>query len=116
MGVLWALWHLPLFFVLPTATGNIPFGWYVPLVTACGVLFGWVYNRSGGSVLLSILLHAGINFVVGALGLVNNDPQLLAIFVVLMCTAAVVVGARMQREVAQARRVWQPGDVGPKVA
>lgn len=96
IGVLWALWHLPLFFVLPTATGNIPFGWYVPLVTAFGVLFGWVYNRTSGSVLLSILLHAGINFVVG-LGLVNYDPQLLVIFVALTCVAALAAGATMQR-------------------
>lgn len=97
IGVLWALWHLPLFFVLPSATGNIPFGWYVPAVTAFGALFGWLYNRTSGSVLLSILLHAGINFVIGALGLVNGDPQLLAIFVALMCVAALAVGVTTQR-------------------
>ncbi len=116
IGVLWALWHLPLFFVVPAATGNIPLGWYVPLVTAFGVLFAWLYNRGGGSVLLCIVLHTGINFVVGALGLVNNDPQLVGIFVVLMCAAAVVVGARMQRVVAQASRVAQRADVGPTIA
>jgi hypothetical protein len=116
IGLLWALWHLPLFFVLPLATGNIPFGWYVPLVTAFGVLFGWLYNHGGGSVLLCIILHTGINFVVGALGLVNNDPQLLVIFVVLMCAAAVVVGARMQGVTAHTNCVAQPGDVGSTIA
>lgn len=40
IGVLWALWHLPLFFFAPSNTANIPFVLYVPLVTALGVLFG----------------------------------------------------------------------------
>jgi hypothetical protein len=99
IGLLWALWHLPLFVVLPSATGNIPFGAYVPLVTAFGVLFAWMYNYGGSSVLPSIVLHAGLNFVVGALGLVNNDPKLLAIFVVLMCMAALAAGVTMRRTI-----------------
>ena len=92
IGVLWGFWHLPLFFFLPSATGDTPLGWFVPLTTAWGVLFGWLYNQTGGSVLLCILFHAGINFVLAALGLVSGSLQLLTIFTILMGVAALVVG------------------------
>ena len=92
IGVIWSLWHLPLFVVLPSATGDIPLGWFLPLVTGWGVLFGWLYNRTGGSTLLCILFHAGMNFVTGALGLVtvSGEPALMALFVGLMGIAALV--------------------------
>ncbi|MDX1639153.1 MAG: type II CAAX endopeptidase family protein, partial [Balneolaceae bacterium] len=68
IGFIWGFWHLPLFCYFPQAVGNIPLVYYVPLVTAYGVLFAWIYNKTGGSVLLCILLHAGINFSVGVVG------------------------------------------------
>lgn len=97
IGVLWGFWHLPLFFFLPSATGDTPLGWFVPLTTAWGVLFGWLYNQTDGSVLLCILFHAGINFVLGALGLVSSSLQLLTIFTILMGVAALAVGVRTRQ-------------------
>jgi membrane protease YdiL (CAAX protease family) len=99
IGFIWSLWHLPLFFFLPEATGDVPILYYVPLVTAWGVLFGWLYVRTYGSVLLCVLFHAGVNFVLGALGLVavTGSTRLLAIFVVLWSSTAVLVFLRMKR-------------------
>jgi membrane protease YdiL (CAAX protease family) len=88
-----------LIFIAPSATGNVPLVWYIPLVTGWGVLFAWLYNRTQGSVMLSMLLHAGINFVLGALGLLTLSPrrQPLTIFVVLMCVLAVLAFQRLER-------------------
>jgi hypothetical protein len=49
--------------------------------------------------MLSMLLHAGINFVLGALGLLTLSPrrQPLTIFVVLMCVLAVLAFQRLER-------------------
>lgn len=93
IGLLWGLWHLPLFFIAPAATSNIPLGWFIPLVTAWGVLFAGLYARTGNSVLLSMLLHAGVNFVVGALGLFTfaGSERPLTVFVALMWAAAIAV-------------------------
>ena len=97
IGVLWGFWHLPLFFFLPSATGDVPLTWFLPLTTACSVLFGWLYNQTGGSVLLCMLFHAGINFVLGAVGLVSGSLQLLTLFTILMGVAALVVGMRTRQ-------------------
>lgn len=88
---MWALWHLPLFVVAPTATAGLPLVAYLPLVTALGGVFGWVYARTGESVLLTMLLHAGVNLVLGALGLVGTSPQ-LGVFVLLLWGLVGVVG------------------------
>lgn len=93
IGLIWSLWHLPLFIYFPSATGHLPIGYYIPLVTMFGILFAWIYNRSNGSVLLCILLHAGVNFSIGVLGsdILTGDRQLLNIFVVLNAILAFIL-------------------------
>lgn len=79
IGLAWSLWHLPLLHYYPMATAGIPLPYYLPLVTAFGVCFAWVHARSNGSVLLTIILHAGVNFAFGAYGPVDvtADPSRL---------------------------------------
>ncbi|MFC4358003.1 type II CAAX prenyl endopeptidase Rce1 family protein [Halobium salinum] len=61
VGVVWALWHLPLF-VLPGAYNwGSPFALYVPVVVCLAVVFTWLCNRVGGALPVLILLHAVVN-------------------------------------------------------
>ena len=83
VGVVWALWHLPLFLVSPAGVAGLPLVLYLPLVVALGGLFGAFYAGTRGSVLLSALLHAGVNLVLGALGLLSTRFQ-AALFVLLL--------------------------------
>jgi uncharacterized protein len=61
LGLVWAIWHLPLFYI----PGTPNFGQSLPLytlqVTALSVAFAWLYWRTGGSLLLVMLLHAAVN-------------------------------------------------------
>jgi membrane protease YdiL (CAAX protease family) len=61
IGVVWAVWHFPLFLMgAPRMlSGSLPL--YTVLVIAFSVLLTWAYESSGGSVLLAILFHAAIN-------------------------------------------------------
>ena len=61
LGVLWAGWHLPLFFVPAADTMGQSFPLYVLQVTALSVAAAWLYWRTGGSLLLVMLLHAAVN-------------------------------------------------------
>ena len=61
LGVLWAGWHLPLFFILGGDTVGQSFPLYVLQVTALSVAFAWLYARTRGSLLLTMLLHAAVN-------------------------------------------------------
>jgi membrane protease YdiL (CAAX protease family) len=61
LGVIWAVWHLPLFFIGGTDTTDQSFLIYLLQVTALSVAIAWVYHNTGGSLLLTMLLHAAIN-------------------------------------------------------
>jgi len=61
LGVIWALWHLPLFFVSEADTYRQPFVLYALQVTAISVTIAWLYARTNGSLLLVMLFHAAVN-------------------------------------------------------
>lgn len=61
IGVLWAFWHLPLFFVQGADTFGQSFPLYLLQVTGLSVALGWLYWRTQGSLLLPMLMHAAVN-------------------------------------------------------
>jgi len=61
LGVIWAGWHLPLFFVPGVDTFGQSFPVYLLQVTALSVAIAWLWWRTGGSLLLTMLMHAAIN-------------------------------------------------------
>jgi membrane protease YdiL (CAAX protease family) len=61
LGVIWALWHLPLFFVREADTYGQSFFLYTLQVTAISVAITWLYQRTNGSLLLTMLMHSAIN-------------------------------------------------------
>jgi len=61
LGLIWACWHLPQFFIPEGDTYGQPFFVYVLQVTALSVAMAWLYARTGGSLLLVMLLHSAVN-------------------------------------------------------
>jgi membrane protease YdiL (CAAX protease family) len=61
LGVLWCLWHLPLFFNPDLHYSDLPFLLQLAFQIPAAILFTWVFNSTGGSVLLAILMHAVLN-------------------------------------------------------
>jgi hypothetical protein len=73
IGVLWGLWHVPLFLV----DGTTQYDWrldaglipavlmYTVFVTAWSIQFTWVFNNTTGSVLLAAVLHGAGNAWMG---------------------------------------------------
>lgn len=61
LGVIWASWHLPLFFFRGSNILGQSFPLYLLQVTAMSVAIAWLYWRTGGSLLLTMLLHAAVN-------------------------------------------------------
>jgi len=61
LGMVWACWHLPLFFLRPADTYGQSFPVYLLQVTALSVAIAWLYWRTNGSLLLTMLMHAAIN-------------------------------------------------------
>lgn len=63
VGVLWALWHLPLFWLPGSYQYGDSVGLFVLLLTCWSVIMGMLVSKSGGSVLPAILFHEGANFI-----------------------------------------------------
>ncbi len=63
IGVVWAVWHLPLFFAPLSSQYGLPFGWYFLNTLALSVIFTWLFLQSQGSTVIAIILHGNVNAV-----------------------------------------------------
>ncbi len=59
LGMVWAIWHLPLM-----VAGVIPWS-DIAYVVVVSVVYTWLYNNTGGSVLLAMLFHTMNNVISG---------------------------------------------------
>jgi membrane protease YdiL (CAAX protease family) len=93
LALVWTGWHLPDFLTsaqgggsgVPVNTLLVNFGLFLLLVTALAVIFTWVFNHTGGSILLAILAHASVNTPQVAL-----IPQFPAVTTMVLNTAALI--------------------------
>jgi uncharacterized protein len=98
IGVTWALWHLPLYFVDGTYQHGLGFGslrfWLTSLVLVqLGVLYLWLANVTGGRILMAILAHAGFN-AAGELVPRSALGDVIAFLVLVVATASVLAATR----------------------
>ena len=74
IGVVWALWHLPLQWTAGYAQYQLPVWLLVVDLAAKSVIFTWVFLRTRGSALIAIVLHAATNvFAVSPARAVTGD-------------------------------------------
>ena len=60
LGVIWGLWHLPLFFIEYTGQYHLSLLLFMLFASAMSIIHSWVYNAAGGSLLAAWLLHAAL--------------------------------------------------------
>jgi membrane protease YdiL (CAAX protease family) len=61
IGVVSALWHLPLFFIPGTAQSHLPFAIFAVRTVALSIISTWLYNGTRRSLLFVLLFHASLN-------------------------------------------------------
>jgi membrane protease YdiL (CAAX protease family) len=62
LGVLWALWHFPLFWSGVWTPLSIPnMIMFIVMITALTIIMSWVFNHARGSILITMLMHASFN-------------------------------------------------------
>jgi uncharacterized protein len=67
LGVIWTLWHLPLFFNPATSYSNTTFWVFMVFLLPFPIVYTWIFNSTGGSVLMAMILHAVTNASIGPL-------------------------------------------------
>jgi membrane protease YdiL (CAAX protease family) len=63
IGVIWALWHVPLFMMPGSSQSGTPFLLYAGFVVGVSVIATWLYNAAGGRVLVPVVFHTLSNAV-----------------------------------------------------
>ena len=91
LGVIWALWHIPTFLLPSQAVSAVPYVGFALFVLAQSVLTTWLFNRTGGSVLLAGLFHAASDAVYAGSGAIGGDGRLFWLVTALGCVAAAAV-------------------------
>ena|SRR5579859_8025339 len=59
LGLVWALWHLPLFLVKGWTSASVPS--FIMIVIGCSTIITFAFNWSGGSVLVAVIAHSAMN-------------------------------------------------------
>jgi membrane protease YdiL (CAAX protease family) len=111
VGLLAAGWHLPLILVGAAS----PFELLAPF--SLGIVASWIYYRTGGSVLLTLMLHAADGIIqIERLGFVGADAtRIVWLYSGLWCAMAIGVVIfdqntwRSRRPVARANVEAAPG-------
>lgn len=89
LGVLWALWHIPMLAGVGVGVSAIP---ALLLYFVSGTfVFTWLYNRSHGSLLLMVLLHVGAHLNNSHLALPSNAAPVLVHAVGLTVLVAILL-------------------------
>ncbi len=65
LGFVWAVWHLPLFMLPEGGSTGQSFPVYLLQVMALSVALTFLYWKTGGSLLLVMLMHAAVNNTTG---------------------------------------------------
>ena len=93
LAVFWAAWHLPFFFYLPTyremGVAGAP-GFFLSLV-AGAILLTWLYNSSGGSLLMVAIWHAMFNFFTASTATTATIATVFSIEVMILAVLLIVV-------------------------
>jgi membrane protease YdiL (CAAX protease family) len=108
LAPLWWLWHLPQFFVIATYRDFEPFE-YVGMVLGltCGaIVLTWLFNRSGGSVLLVVVWHGVYNFAAATQASVGTIAAVVSTLVIVQALVLVAFELR-------ARHRGRPSVLGP---
>jgi membrane protease YdiL (CAAX protease family) len=65
VGLVWGVWHLPLFFLPGADKYGQSFPLYVAGTVALSIAIAWLYGHTEGSLLLTMLMHSALNQTIG---------------------------------------------------
>jgi membrane protease YdiL (CAAX protease family) len=106
LGAIWGVWHIPLYFVQGTgqydtaasAGAAFAIGAFVVWTIGLSVLFAWLFNQTGGSLIVVILFHAAVNLAAYIPAAVGSTGAASFLYPLITWVVALIVAARYGRE------------------
>ena len=101
IGILWGVWHIPLWWMESNFHSQIPFYLFLLENIALSVVITWVYTNTKGSILLVSLFHAASNLTIGVAPLLPEytGGSLIPLYISLgiLCIGAGLISVRFVR-------------------
>ncbi len=91
LGVIWAVWHLPQFFMEDTVQSLIPFYGYAIVTVFNSIFITILFLRTGGSVFPAILYHLFSNFSYSLFPVFQTRSGQIWILIIFSAAAAGIV-------------------------
>lgn len=94
VGLLWGMWHLPLFFYPQAVQSGLSFPLFLAGTLSTSILFTWIFNGTGRSLLLVSILHSSFNATFVFLPLlpqVTGTTRQLWLFVAVITVVSAIV-------------------------
>jgi uncharacterized protein len=111
LGLIWGMWHLPLFFMTGVSQEYMPFAVFLQLTLAFSFLFTWAYLRTDLNLFSALLLHTTINTSLNLFPTVEleagSERSAMVYLMVLYAFVALIV---VLRERALFFNMWKPPD------
>ena len=95
LGTIWAMWHLPLFFIIGTyqnspGFGTLFFRTFMMGLIPGAILYTWIYNNNRRSTLSAVLFHFTANFV-GELFVLSERAELFLFLLWVLAAIAITI-------------------------
>jgi membrane protease YdiL (CAAX protease family) len=114
LGVLWALWHLPAYFVRDALApfSIVGFAFVIVLGAGTRITWTWIFNKTKGSVILIALLHDALNGTTDAHALSGRLPMVPPTAILLFLGLLLVVFPVLLLLFTRGRLSYKPDRVG----
>jgi membrane protease YdiL (CAAX protease family) len=91
IGVVWSLWHLPLFYMIGTSQHdfNIPFIPFMISIVSSSFVYTYLYYKSNGSLFAAILLHWMATYI---LQVISSQISRTPTYNFMECLPALIIG------------------------
>jgi membrane protease YdiL (CAAX protease family) len=101
LGIVWAVWHLPLWFLAGSSQQGSSFWQFLTSLVLMSVLYTWLFNNAQGSILVAVVFHAVGNTVTQ---MFPGSTSNLFYWLVLSLTVVLVVAIYRPRRLVRERR------------
>jgi uncharacterized protein len=91
LGIIWAAWHLPLFWMPGSNQYGSPFLMYMLAMMGWSMIHTLLYTRSGGSIIPNMLFHGATNIWIFILVLPQGLEPYFALVLAVVAVSAIIL-------------------------